>query len=466
MIVLAAVWSVNLLHRNAFGPPWLHWLIVVLAVVRAVGVLWHRPPVGRAVRRDAWPRSPAPQRSPSPPPPRRTTARYRSAARTSRVTGAGWATKPPMPNWQACWPPRTPWSAATNGSQSAAALEIASGTSVMAIGGWSGDPVPTLQQFIDDVHAGKISYYVEAGRGPNSRGSARRGHPKHAAQRVAHPRDRRLGRRALPRHRHRRIDGLPPALTAYHANVSSSQDSDAAAVDPPIPVPDVPGADASARGLPRRVDLTLRQRLIVDSSAVADLGLRTAIASLVGAAMLPPVLSPRCDGPSRSAEHDHCSSTPNWPPRRIRAVVPGADGGAADLVAARQSGRGVDRQRQRAQHPVQQQLRGRQPGDARPVRRLCPQQRRARPALAPRRRAAPHAVRDPRVHGIGVPVQRLVLLAAVVLPVRLRRAAVHVAVPRRLAPKRILPSVVTASSPTALRVSPRRWRRPCTTSGR
>ena len=62
----------------------------------------------------------------------------------------------------------TQWSAATNGSQSAAALEIASGTSVMAVGGWSGDPVPTLQQFIDDVHAGRISYYVEAGRGPNS----------------------------------------------------------------------------------------------------------------------------------------------------------------------------------------------------------------------------------------------------------------------------------------------------------
>jgi len=62
----------------------------------------------------------------------------------------------------------TRWSAATNGSQSAAALEISSGTSVMAVGGWSGDPVPTLQQFIDDVHAGKISYYVEAGRGANS----------------------------------------------------------------------------------------------------------------------------------------------------------------------------------------------------------------------------------------------------------------------------------------------------------
>jgi pimeloyl-ACP methyl ester carboxylesterase len=37
------------------------------------------------------------------------------------------------------------------------------------------------------------------------------------------------------------------------------------------------------------VDLTLRQRLIVDSSAVADLGLRTALASVVGVAMLPQV---------------------------------------------------------------------------------------------------------------------------------------------------------------------------------
>ena len=62
---------------------------------------------------------------------------------------------------------------------------------------------------------------------------------------------------------------------------------DTAPLDPPIPVPDVPGADATARGLPRRVDLTLQQRMVVDASAIADLGLRTAVASIVGAAMLP-----------------------------------------------------------------------------------------------------------------------------------------------------------------------------------
>ena len=70
-------------------------------------------------------------------------------------------------------------------------------------------------------------------------------------------------------------------------NVTSS---DATPIDPPLPVPDVPGADATVRGLPRREDLTLRQRLIVDSSAVADLALRTAIASLIATTMLPTLL--------------------------------------------------------------------------------------------------------------------------------------------------------------------------------
>jgi pimeloyl-ACP methyl ester carboxylesterase len=65
--------------------------------------------------------------------------------------------------------------------------------------------------------------------------------------------------------------------------------SNVAPVDPPIPVPDIPGADAGSRGLPDRADLSRRQRLIVDSSAIADIGLRTAIASLCGAAMLPPL---------------------------------------------------------------------------------------------------------------------------------------------------------------------------------
>jgi 4-amino-4-deoxy-L-arabinose transferase-like glycosyltransferase len=168
MIVLAAASSAVLLHRNAFRPAWLSWLIVSLAAVSAVGVLWPRPPVvalvagclaglaGTTAFSIATAATPHHGTIPT-------------AIRPSAVAGAWMSdegTNTELAGLLATT--HTRWSAATNGSQSAAALEITSGTSVMAVGGWTGDPVPTLQQFIDDVHAGKISYYVEAGRGPNS----------------------------------------------------------------------------------------------------------------------------------------------------------------------------------------------------------------------------------------------------------------------------------------------------------
>jgi 4-amino-4-deoxy-L-arabinose transferase-like glycosyltransferase len=168
LVALAAISAAVLLHRNAFGPVWLPWPIVVLSLVSAIGLLWPRPPVaallagciaglaGTTVFSVATAATPHHGTMPT-------------AARTSQVTGT-WindeATNAQLAGLLAAT--HTQWSAATNGSQSAAALEIASGTSVMAIGGWSGDPVPTLQQFIDEVHSGKISYYVEAGRGANS----------------------------------------------------------------------------------------------------------------------------------------------------------------------------------------------------------------------------------------------------------------------------------------------------------
>jgi hypothetical protein len=86
--------------------------------------------------------------------------------------------------------------------------------------------------------------------------------------------------------------------------VPSSTSNTTAPVDPPIPVPDVPGADATPGGLPRREDLSLRQKLIVDSSAVADLGLRTMIASIVGAAMLPRVAATVMRPADQRAERD------------------------------------------------------------------------------------------------------------------------------------------------------------------
>lgn len=67
--------------------------------------------------------------------------------------------------------------------------------------------------------------------------------------------------------------------------------SDANPIDPPFPIPDVPGADAGTHGLPDRAALPAAQRLIVDASAISDIGLRTAIASMISVAMVPTVLT-------------------------------------------------------------------------------------------------------------------------------------------------------------------------------
>ncbi|MGW7684229.1 glycosyltransferase family 39 protein [Kribbella sp. NPDC054772] len=67
----------------------------------------------------------------------------------------------------------TPWAAATSGSQSAASLELATGKSVIAIGGFSGtDDAPTLAQFKQWVAEGKISYYIAGGQGGGGRGGS------------------------------------------------------------------------------------------------------------------------------------------------------------------------------------------------------------------------------------------------------------------------------------------------------
>jgi hypothetical protein len=56
------------------------------------------------------------------------------------------------------------WSAAVLGAQSAAQLELSSGTSVMGIGGWSGsDAAPTLAQFQAYVAEGTVHYYISGG---------------------------------------------------------------------------------------------------------------------------------------------------------------------------------------------------------------------------------------------------------------------------------------------------------------
>lgn len=58
----------------------------------------------------------------------------------------------------------TKWSGIVSGASQAATLELASDTSVIALGGWNGgDPYPTLAEFQAMVERGEIGYFISAG---------------------------------------------------------------------------------------------------------------------------------------------------------------------------------------------------------------------------------------------------------------------------------------------------------------
>lgn len=180
MVVVAAAWAIVLLHRAQLGPTWSGWFIgcAAIAAVLLLAVAFTRWPrlapvalvasllaglTGTAMFSVATAATPHNGSIPN-------------AAHTADVwptVGSRFAKTMMMGTSSGTVDPQlahllasahTMWAAATSGSQAAASLEIASGTAVMAIGGWSNDPVPTLAQFIDDVHAQKITYYVESGR--------------------------------------------------------------------------------------------------------------------------------------------------------------------------------------------------------------------------------------------------------------------------------------------------------------
>ncbi|WP_175084504.1 glycosyltransferase family 39 protein [Candidatus Frankia nodulisporulans] len=63
------------------------------------------------------------------------------------------------------------WSAAVAGSSTAAGLELATNTSVMAMGGFTGrDPTPTLTRFEQYVRSGQVHYYLAGGQGGTTTG--------------------------------------------------------------------------------------------------------------------------------------------------------------------------------------------------------------------------------------------------------------------------------------------------------
>ncbi len=65
------------------------------------------------------------------------------------------------------------WVAATVSANQAAGYQLSSGHPVMAIGGFNGtDPSPTLEQFQEDVAAGRVHWYIASGRGFGGAGAS------------------------------------------------------------------------------------------------------------------------------------------------------------------------------------------------------------------------------------------------------------------------------------------------------
>jgi hypothetical protein len=62
------------------------------------------------------------------------------------------------------------WAAATVSAMASAPIQLATRRPIMAIGGFSGgDPAPTLARFQQDVHEGRVSYFIadrRRGAGP------------------------------------------------------------------------------------------------------------------------------------------------------------------------------------------------------------------------------------------------------------------------------------------------------------
>jgi pimeloyl-ACP methyl ester carboxylesterase len=82
-------------------------------------------------------------------------------------------------------------------------------------------------------------------------------------------------------------------------------------IDPPVPVPDIPGpfkgedVGASAGGLPAHSELSPRQRLVVEASALGDLALRTWVSSLLATLVAPVVVTTNLRQAGANSERDN-----------------------------------------------------------------------------------------------------------------------------------------------------------------
>lgn len=73
-------------------------------------------------------------------------------------------------------------------------------------------------------------------------------------------------------------------------------------ISPPLPIPDVPGADATVEGLPSLSSLSVRQRVVVEASALSDIALRTTASSLLATTVAPVIVGANLFGREPDSE--------------------------------------------------------------------------------------------------------------------------------------------------------------------
>ena len=176
MIAGTGVWDFVLLSENSSWLPWLRWVVLVAGIAVAALVLLQGDQLRRLVvvatvtgmigvgafgiATAATPHTGAiPVSGPS-------SSSSLGGGGTGGGPGGGDSAQASAAIVTLLQSTTTEWAAASDGAMSSAPLALASGKSVMAIGGFNGsDPAPTLAQFQQYVAEGKISYYISGGRG-------------------------------------------------------------------------------------------------------------------------------------------------------------------------------------------------------------------------------------------------------------------------------------------------------------
>lgn len=179
MMAATGVWAFVLLNRTPDWLPWLRWAVLVLAVVVAAVLAFGAHRLGRATAVVVLAAALAGLAAPT------AFAIYNVAhpsggpgTMSGPARGDGFGGMPPggMPGpfgqrddaalQQLVRGVDNRWAAASIGSMGSANLQLQTGASIMAIGGFTGsDDSPTLAQFQQYVADGEVRYFIDGGRG-------------------------------------------------------------------------------------------------------------------------------------------------------------------------------------------------------------------------------------------------------------------------------------------------------------